>query len=90
MPMNHVLLAHFSLLIGNIANPVIDFYGSGARNGFTSGFTASDLDQTWNVPHKFTHIPLIHLSLSVPIKDFHHNPRITEINSFIDAKSAPD
>ena len=51
--------------------------------------------QIWIKPEmshiKSTHIPLIHLSLSVPIKDFHHNPRITEINSFIDAnKPAPD
>ena len=36
------------------------------------------------------HIPSLHPSLSVPFEDFHHNPRITEINSLIDAKPAPD
>ena len=41
--------------------------------------------------HKETiHIPPLHTSLSVPIEDFPYNPRITEINSFIDAKPAPD
>ena len=40
--------------------------------------------------HKETiHIrPSLHTSLSVLIEDFPYNPRITEINSFIDAKPA--
>ena len=41
--------------------------------------------------HKETiHIPSLHTSLSILIKDFHYNPMITEINSFIDAKPDPD
>ena len=39
---------------------------------------------------KSIHIPSLHLSMSVSIKDFKQNPRITEINSFIGAKPAPD
>ena len=37
-----------------------------------------------------THIPSIHLSLSVSIESVHYNAKITEINSFIDAKPDPD
>ena len=68
----------------------IDFYGPDARNGFTSGFTASNAQishQTWTVSQRNY---ILHPSLSAPIEDFHHNPRITEINSFNDAKTAPD
>ena len=74
----------------------IDFYGPDARNGFTSGFTASNAQiahQTWKVSlRNYSHIPVpsLHPSLSAPIQNFHHNPRITEINSFIGAKPAPD
>ena len=37
-----------------------------------------------------THIPSIHLSLSVPIESFHWNSRITKRNSFHVANSDPD
>ena len=68
----------------------IDFYGPDARNGFTSFFTASNAQishKTWTVSQRNY---ILHPSLSVSIEDFHHNPRITEINSFIDTKTAPD
>ena len=37
-----------------------------------------------------THINSLSLSLSVPSENVHYNAKITEINSFIDAKPAPD
>ena len=73
-----------------IANQAIDSVGAGARNGFTYGFTASNVQfshQTWKVSQRnYSHT----FNSSLPVSFYQKYPLEFKDYSFIDAKPAPD